>query len=115
MADIDSDGQSIEVRCTVFRDEYPALFDYISSLPASRYRKRDALLRVMNAGIGVTVAGASGTLLAEASPIQRGPLSSAPVGMAQRIAVPLAETSSSLAPESIDAGDLFEVFGKKGG
>ena len=40
-----------EIRLTIFADEEPELFRFVSQLPASRHRRRTALLRALRQGI----------------------------------------------------------------
>ena len=104
MADLDSD--SIEVRCTVYRHEDPALYEYITSLPTGRHRRRGMLLRIMNAGIGV-----NGVVLPVSSGLP-GPLNlpASDVGPAKVTVSSVSNTQPLAAPEAVDADDLFEHF-----
>jgi hypothetical protein len=99
-----SDFEPIPVRFTVFREENPALYDYIASLPSSRQRKRNAYLRAMEAGAEILLGGSHQTIVVPAGGAGRRQDSGTSLAK-----VPVVEDS---APEVIiDAGDLTELFG----
>ena len=99
-------NESTEVRCTVYKDEDPELYDFITSLPTSRYRKRAALIRLMLAGLHGTPS---------VPPAMVPALPAAELAAVPKKDRPEPDSSAEQTAVVIDAGDLFEVFGKKGG
>jgi hypothetical protein len=100
------DFEPIPVRFTVFREEYPALYDYIASLPNSRQRKRNAFLRAMEVGAEMLLSGLPPKVPAPANGAAHRP------GVEAVPSIGSARVVQDSAPEVIiDAGDLTELFG----
>jgi hypothetical protein len=99
-----SEFEPIPVRFTVFREEYPALYDYIASLPNSRQRKRNAFLRAMEVGANALLSGLPPTVMGSANG-----------ALPAQAVVPSIEStkgvSNSVPDVVIDPGDLTELFG----
>lgn len=105
-------SESMVIRCTVFRDEMPELYDFFAGLPKSKQRRRDAIIRLLLAGLNPP-------MIAPNFPIPKASIA-APASQANR--TELSEIShvpehgsglGSSAVESIDASDLAAVFGTK--
>ena len=106
--------ESIEVRCTVWRNDHPALYDFISNLPTGTNRKRTALLMLMLSGLQYQRMIDSG--FAGISTIQ--PANVSPAVPSGSIVMADSQPSSSGEVGSAHADfarDLIENFGELGG
>jgi hypothetical protein len=101
-----SDFKSIPVRFTVFREEYPVLYDYMLLLPKSRNRKRNALLQTMNAGADTLLRRLPSKIQAPTDGVAHIQyVAAAPVG---------GNAIDQTFQEVIDLDDLLIVFGEIG-
>lgn len=104
-------SQQIEVRLTVFQDEDPDLYAWLSSLPPSRGRRRAAYREVMKAGLLVK---GDPSLLAAALPVPSAPVvASQPVNTVVAAVSQGSDPDASSAPVVLAQEDLDEIFGPK--
>lgn len=108
-------SEQIEVRLTVFKDEDPDLYAWLSSMPGSRVRRRSAYREVMKAGL---LAKTDPSLLPQASPaFAPAPSPSTRVAASSSAATAAPEPENAVLPAGVqvtlDMSDLDEVFGRK--
>ena len=100
-----------EVRCKIFKDEDPELYDFITNLPGSRQRKRTEILRLLWSGLKSK--GLSCPTPPAVTPVDQG--MSMPIVPPESSAAAAATATSSENGVAIDSDDLFAHFGKPGG